>query len=94
MATRTTEWKHHLSGDWTIDGLVSQLRQLTQSLQILESDVGYFHIDCGKIEAIDMSGFQLLHVWMELLKMHGVAPKIVNPPDYMQKSIKRLGLWQ
>ena len=94
MSTRTTERKHHLSGDWTINGLMNQVHPLTHSLLILESDVKHFHIDCGNIEAIDMSGMQLLHVWMELLKMRGVAPKIVNPPDYMQQSIQRLGLWQ
>ena len=95
MATRTTECNHQLSGDWTISGVVSQVNSLSQSLQKLESARNKrIHIDCGRIESIDMSGLQLLHVWMELVKMHGVKTELVNLPDSMQQSINRLGLSQ
>ena len=93
MATRTTGSKHHLSGDWTISGVVGQLDSLKSSLQQLESTKKKcVHIDCGKIEAIDMSGLQLLHVWMELAKMRGVKTELINLPDYMYQNINRLGL--
>lgn len=93
MATRTTDSKHHLSGDWTISGVVGQLDSLKSSLQKLDSaKKKRIHIDCGKIDAIDMSGLQLLHVWMELAKMRGVKTELINLPAIMHQNIHRLGL--
>jgi anti-anti-sigma regulatory factor len=95
MTTRTTDTKHHLSGDWTISGVVDQCKQLSRSLKDLESGrKKRLHIDCGKINCIDMSGLQLLHVWMELVKMRGVEAELLNLPDDMQHIIQRLGLGQ
>ena len=95
MATWATESKHYLTGDWTLTGVTKQLPRLTSYLEKLNSaHHKSVHIDCSKIEAIDMSGLQLLHVWVELIKVHGVEPTIVNPPDYVQKNIHRLGVKQ
>lgn len=95
MATRTTSSKHHLSGDWTIAGVVTQVNDLSRSLQKLSSSTRKsIHIDCARISAIDMSGLQLIHVWMELVKMRGVRTELINLPDNMQQSIQRLGLGQ
>ena len=41
-----------------------------------------------------MSGLQLLHVWMELVKMRGVETELLNMPEGMQQTIGRLGLGQ
>lgn len=93
MATRTTDGNHHLSGDWTISGVVSQIDSLSQSLQKLASARNKrIHIDCEHIESIDMSGLQLLHVWMELVRMRGMETQLHNLPDGMRQTIKRLGL--
>lgn len=93
MTTRTTDTKHFLSGDWTITGVVSQVGLLSHSLQKLASGrKKRIHIDCGKINSIDMSGLQLLHVWMELVKMRGVDAQLLNMPADMQHTIRRLGL--
>lgn len=93
MATRTTDGNHNLSGDWTISGVASQVSSLSEYLQKLASARNKrIHIDCGSIESIDMSGLQLLHVWMELVKMRGVETRLHNLPDGMLLTIERLGL--
>jgi anti-anti-sigma regulatory factor len=95
MATQTTESRHNLAGDWTISGVVGQLDSLSSSLDKLESaKKKRVHIDCGKIDAIDMSGLQLLHVWLELVKMRGMEADLVNLPADMQQNIRHLGLGQ
>jgi anti-anti-sigma regulatory factor len=93
MATKSKNSEHHLSGDWTISGVVTQVDLLSQSLEKLTStSKKRVRIDCGKINAIDMSGLQLLHVWMELVKMRGVEAQLLNLPEDMQHTIHRLGL--
>lgn len=95
MAMLSTGTKHHLSGDWTISGVVGQVDLLSQSLKKLESTKKKrIHIDCGNIDSIDMSGLQLLHVWMELVKMRGVETRLLNLPADMQQAIESLGLVQ
>lgn len=85
--------KHKLSGDWSISGVVNQLDSLSRSLQKLTSGrKKNIHIDCGNINSIDMSGLQLLHVWLELVKVRGVDAQLINLPDGMQQTIERLGL--
>lgn len=93
MATRTKDTSHHLSGDWTIAGVVNQVESLSLTLEKLTSTrKKRIHIDCGRIDSIDMSGLQLLHIWMELVKMRGVETQLLNLPDGMQQTIERLGL--
>lgn len=95
MTAKMTVNKHHLSGDWTIAGVVTQVNSLSDSLQKMStSRKKSIHIDCAMISTIDMSGLQLLHVWMELVKMRGVKAELVNLPDSMRQSIDRLGLVQ
>ena len=93
METDTVNSKHQLTGDWTIVGVVDQCEALSRSLQELEaSQKSELHIDCGKINNIDMSGLQLLHVWIELVRMRGVETQLFNLPDDMVQTIERLGL--
>ena len=95
MATQTTNSEHHLTGDWTITGVVNQLDTLRSTLRKFEhSQKKRLHIDCGKIEAIDLSGLQLIHVWLELVKMHGMEAQLFNLPHHMHYDIRRLGLGQ
>ncbi|MDD5284369.1 MAG: STAS domain-containing protein [Desulfuromonadaceae bacterium] len=93
MAKRTAGGKHNLSGDWTISGVMSQVDSLSDSLQ--KGGTGRkknLHVDCARISNIDMSGLQLLHVWIECARMRGISPQLVNLPDGMQETIRRLGL--
>ena len=90
---RTTDPKHQLSGDWTISGVVSQMDSLSCSLQKLASTrKKRIHIDCTHIDSIDISGLQLLHVWMHCARMRGVHAQLINLSDDMQQTIRRLGL--
>lgn len=95
MKTRFSKTRHQLTGDWTIAGVVVQCQHLSRSLQELECGrKKKLHIDCGNIASIDMSGLQLLHVWMELIRMRGVEARLMNLPDEMQQVVYRLGLGQ
>jgi len=95
MAKQTTESKHQLTGDWTISGVVKQVDALSHTLQKQEPGKNIkLHVDYAEIANIDMSGLQLLHVWMECAKMRGVNKQLVNLPDDMHQTIQRLGLGQ
>lgn len=93
MTTQTADSRHQLSGDWTISGVVNQVNLLSKSLEkLVSASKKRIHVDCGRIDSIDMSGLQLLHVWMELVKMRGIETELLNMPDGMRQTIKRLGL--
>jgi len=95
METQTTEHEHHLSGDWTIAGVVTQVDALSNSLEKLSGGKNRrLHVDCAKIDCIDMSGLQLLHVWMQCANMRGVQTQLINLPEAMKQIIQRLGLNQ
>lgn len=95
MAMQTTEPRHQLTGDWTIAGVVTQVDTLTDSLQKLASEQHTdLHVDCASINSIDMSGLQLLHVWLQCAKMRGIKTRLINLPEDMQKAIHNLGLHQ
>jgi ABC-type transporter Mla MlaB component len=81
-----------LSGHWNLSGLVHQIESLS-SLHQSEPGLGKrFHIDCSEINSVDMSGLQLLFVWIQCIRMRGVKPELINLPDGMQQTIKTLGL--
>ena len=95
MALQTTESEHNLSGDWTISGVVGQLDLLSSSLNTMESaGKKRVHIDCEKIDTIDMNGLRLLYVWLELAKMLGMEAQLTNLPVHMHQSISRFGVGQ
>ncbi|MBI2353749.1 MAG: STAS domain-containing protein [Deltaproteobacteria bacterium] len=84
----------HLLGDWTIVGVVQQAALLTE-LQFLRASPGAtVVIDCSGIDGIDLSGFQLLYVWLHCIQLSGVRPKLVNMPDWMRDAQERLGIMQ
>jgi len=95
MSKRTTDTRHQLSGDWTISGVVKQVDSLSTTLQNLESCGNKkLHVDCRNINSIDMSGLQLLHVWMECARMRGLEPQLINLPVDIHHKIQHLGLGQ
>ena len=90
MALQTTESILNLSGDWTISGVVGQLDLLSSSLNALASaGKNRVHIDCGKIHAIDMSGLQLLHAWLDLVEMRGINTELINLPEHRHQNSHR-----
>ena len=93
MSLQSAVNKHNLSGDWTISGVVKQLDSLSHALQNLESRGNKkLLVDCGNINSIDMTGLQLLHVWMECARIRGVKPQLINLPVDMRHMIQPLGL--
>ena len=91
MATKATEVRHELSGDWTISGVVTQIDSLSHSLQSVKtSGHKQLHIDCARIDSIDMNGVQLIHVWMECGRMHDLNIQLVNVPERLRHSMRGL----
>ncbi len=92
MADTTSEFRHRLSGEWTISEIDSQFESLNGILQQLSSSQqNILHVDCSTIGSMDMSGLQLLYVWMECAKMQGIGVRLVNQPHGMRQTIRKLG---
>jgi ABC-type transporter Mla MlaB component len=84
----------HLQGHLTHSGVThSIVNSLGASLQqIVSAGEKYFRIDCGMIRTADLSGLQLLYVWMQCARFRGVEPELVNLPNSLQKTMQRMGL--
>jgi ABC-type transporter Mla MlaB component len=84
----------HLKGDLTHSGVTRNIiNSLAVSLQKIVS-VGEknIRIDCGRIRSADISGLQLLYVWMHCARFRGVEPELVNLPVNLQQLMHRMGL--
>jgi ABC-type transporter Mla MlaB component len=84
----------HLQGDLTHSGVTHNIiNSLAVSLQqIASEDVKNIRIDCGRIHAADISGLQLLHLWMQCARFRGVEPELVNLSDSLQHVMQMTGL--
>ncbi len=84
----------YLHGNLTHTGVTDNIiKSLAVSLQQIEADgEKKIRIDCGKIHSADMSGLQLLYVWMHCARFRGVEPELVNLSDALQRSMQNLGL--
>jgi ABC-type transporter Mla MlaB component len=51
-------------------------------------------IDCSGIAEIDLSGFQLLYVWLQCIQLSGLRPELVNIPEWMLEAQERQGITQ
>jgi anti-anti-sigma regulatory factor len=49
-------------------------------------------IDCSGVRIADLSGLQLLYVWMQCASLWGVESELVNLPDRLQQTIHTLGV--
>jgi ABC-type transporter Mla MlaB component len=92
MALYTHETGINLSGHWNLSGLVHQIESLSDVHQLEPHPGRLYRIDCSEIRSVDMSGLQLLFVWIQCIRMRGVKPELINLPDGMQQTIKTLGL--
>jgi ABC-type transporter Mla MlaB component len=81
-----------LSGQWNLSGLVHQIESLTKLIQTESGLINPFRIDCSKINSVDMSGLQLLYVWLQCVTLRGAKPELINLPEDMHQNIKQLGL--
>ncbi|MCE1226827.1 MAG: STAS domain-containing protein [Geobacteraceae bacterium] len=85
----------NLSGDWTMNGIPRQV----QSLMEISNGVGgvipqssRLVVDCSGIQDIDISGLQLLYVWVQCLQIKGLRAELVNLSDSMRSTVRRVGL--
>jgi ABC-type transporter Mla MlaB component len=86
---RMTGTNAHLAGDWTLRGATRNISLLSRSLQQFEPGSGHsICIDCGGIKSVDMSGMQLLNVWLHCLRLRGVEPTLVNVPESLRHSMQ------
>jgi ABC-type transporter Mla MlaB component len=72
----------HVGGDWTLAGVTQRaMDSLASALQkILPGNTGKLLVDCREVTAIDSSGQELLHVWMQCARLRGADPQLLNPP--------------
>ncbi len=86
---RMTGTNAHLAGDWTLSSATRNLSLLSRSLQQFEPGSGQsIFIDCGEMKNVDMSGMQLLKVWLHCLRMRGVESTLVNVPESLRHSMQ------
>jgi anti-anti-sigma regulatory factor len=86
----------HLRGDLTHSGVTNNIiNLLAVSLQkIISGGDKYIRIDCERVRVADVSGLQLLYVWMQCARFRGVEPTLVNLSDNLQQTMQRMGLEQ
>ena len=83
-----------LTGDWTIAGVKAQVERLTgyTSKTVHEPENSLMTVDCGDIVEIDMTGLQLLYVWLHCVRQRGLQPCLTNLPECMSRLMARLGV--
>jgi ABC-type transporter Mla MlaB component len=97
MKTELTGVATNLSGDWTMSGISNQV----PLLMAISSGIGggipqtnRLVVDCSGIKQIDMSGLQLLYVWVQCLQIKGLRAELVNLSDCMRSTVQKVGLHQ
>jgi anti-anti-sigma regulatory factor len=83
----------HLHGDLTHSGVTNNIiSSLSVSLQkIVSGGDKNIRIDCERIRTADISGLQLLYVWMQTARFRGVEPELVNLSENLKQTIQRMG---
>ena len=95
MMIHMTGTSAHLAGDWTLSGATRNLSLLSRSLQQFEPGGEHsVSVDCGEIKKVDVSGVQLLKVWLQCFRFRGVEPTLVNVPENLRHFMQRLDCGQ
>jgi anti-anti-sigma regulatory factor len=83
----------HLQGELTHSGVTHNIiNSLAVTLQnIVAGGEKNISIDCKKIRTADISGLQLLYVWMQSARFRGVEPELVNLSEKLRQSIQIMG---
>ncbi len=80
-----------LEGDWTLSGVTRNLDSLALSLQkLVPGSEKSLQVDCGQMKDADISGLQLLNVWMQCARYRGMEPTLVNVPERLRHSMQVL----
>ncbi|MDA8413855.1 MAG: STAS domain-containing protein [Desulfobacteraceae bacterium] len=91
-----------LGGDWSMNGVTSQLPHLVEQLATLsacginmegmgDSKAHLAELTLAGINEFDASGCQLLVIFLKNLKQRGVMPRIMSIPDAIREKIQFLG---
>ena len=82
-----------LQGDWTIKGLTrySMDSMATALQQIMPDRTKTLPIDCRQVTAIDTVGKEVLSGWMDIVRLRGIEPKLMNTPDGLVLKDKKSG---
>ena len=96
MKIITKDTVAHLHGDLTHEGVTSNIiNSLAVSLLKIEcAGEKKINIDCGKVRSADISGLQLLYVWMQCARFRGVEPRLVNLTEALKLTMQRMGIGQ
>ena len=83
----------HLQGDLTHPGVTHNIiNLLAVSLQkIVSGGDKNIRIDCERIRSADISGLQLLYVWMQSARIRGVESELINISHSLRQSMKKMG---
>ncbi|MDD2582857.1 MAG: STAS domain-containing protein [Desulfuromonadaceae bacterium] len=87
----------YLQGDLIKSGVTDNINNIIKSLvaflqQLASGGKKNIRIDCGRIGAADISGLQLLYVWMQCARFRGVEPKLVNLSDSLRRWMQGMGI--
>jgi anti-anti-sigma regulatory factor len=82
-----------LEGDLTHSNITQGIIDLlVASLQkIVSGGDNIINIDCERIRTADVSGLQLLYVWMQCARIRGVEPALVNLSDSLRRNMEKMG---
>lgn len=91
MTISMTGTEASLEGDWTLAGVALNIDSLALSLQQIEPGRDKnFRVDCAHIKDVDISGLQLLNVWIQCVRFRGVEPMLVNVPKKLRYAMQVL----
>jgi ABC-type transporter Mla MlaB component len=84
----------HLQGDITHAkitlSIINFLAEVLHMTTVAEGKT--IQIVCDKIKSADISGLQLLSVWMQCARFRGFEPELINLPETLRKDMLRLGM--
>jgi len=92
MAHNTNGTGINLSGYWNFSGVVLQVESLPTIHQLETGLEKLACIDWRELSSADMSGRQLLSVWKQCVRLRGVKPELINMPEGMQQTFKRMSV--
>ncbi|MFZ4857764.1 MAG: STAS domain-containing protein [Desulfuromonadaceae bacterium] len=94
MKIYTKNSVEYLRGDLTQSAIgLNVIHSLSHSLDKVSFGSGNrIRIDCRGVHTADISGLQLLYVWMQCARLRGVESELVNMSDGLQNSIHAMGL--
>lgn len=91
-----------LDGDWSMNGVTDQIPHLVEQLAFLPDSLSENELQSSRpeirsevvltgIKELDVSGCQLLALFIQVLKQRGVMPLLTDIPEAIRDKIRFLG---